>query len=328
MIKELEERRKTYLSLVSDDVIKARIGTLLNGRVGGAYSDEQLQEVAIDGEKRYLENIPPGFEDGGKMPEATTKKLRLKKFGDLILWKQVIDKAVATNKSFILVTGEKKDDWWLKSNKGLVSALPALTKEFIDAVKQDFYLYATDRFLVKANEYLKQSTSDVVVEEVRAINKADAERKEDLDAALLDDALNFAWPESPESITQVSKKYLDGWKSQKLKGAWFSSKASMSLAAEISVLMQRREYLLERSHQLREKLDELRMERESVLELQRSLFGAGISTEDEKFDSCNTQLSKIVPMIAACEAELTLIREHLQSVTDRHNNLLGHGRAG
>ena len=175
MIKELENRQKTYLSLVSDDSIKVRIGDLLNGRVGQPYSEQQLNEVSVEGEQRYLENIPPGFEDGGKMPEATTTKLKLKKFGDLILWKQIIDKAVSLDKPVVLVTGEKKDDWWLKSSKGLVSALPALTKEFMAAVKQDFYLYATDRFLLKANDYLKQSTSAVVVEEVRAINKADAD---------------------------------------------------------------------------------------------------------------------------------------------------------
>ncbi|MGA3798353.1 PIN domain-containing protein [Pseudomonas fluorescens] len=325
MIKELEDRRKTYLSFVSDDVIKARIGTLLNGRVGEAYSDERLQEVAVDGEKRYLENIPPGFEDGGKMPEATTKKLRLKKFGDLILWKQVIDKAVATNKSVILVTGEKKDDWWLKSNKGLISALPALTKEFMDAVKQDFYLYATDRFLLKANEYLKQSTSDVVVEEVRAINKADAERKDDLDAALFDETLNFAWPESPETVTRVSKKYLNAWRTQKLKDAWSQNEANTSLTAEMALSMQRREYLLELARQLRVKLDGLRMEREEVLELQRSLLSAGISVEDEKFDGCNTQLSKLASMITAGEAELTVLRQYMQMETDRHNRLLSHG---
>lgn len=169
MIKELEGKQKTYLSFVGDDVIKAKIGTLLNGKVGEPYSEERLQEVAGEGEKRYLENIPPGFQDGGKMPEATTTKLRLKKFGDLIIWRQVIEKAMAAKKPVILVTGEKKDDWWLRSDKRLVSALPALTKEFMDSVKQDFYLYATDRFLLKANEYLKQSTSAVVVEEVREL---------------------------------------------------------------------------------------------------------------------------------------------------------------
>ena len=104
------------------------------------------------------------------MPEATTTRLKLKKFGDLILWKQLIEHALVRNKAVILVTGEKKDDWWLKSDKLLVTALPALSKEFMSTVKQDFYLYSTDKFLLKANEYLKQDTSDNVVEEVRAIN--------------------------------------------------------------------------------------------------------------------------------------------------------------
>ena len=72
MIKELEEKQATYISFVNDDVIKSRIGTILDGRVGEFYSEERLQEIAVEGEQRYLEKVPPGFEDGGKMPEATS----------------------------------------------------------------------------------------------------------------------------------------------------------------------------------------------------------------------------------------------------------------
>ncbi|MGO4364489.1 PIN-like domain-containing protein [Pseudomonas sp. PAB10] len=331
MIKELEDKQGTYLSYVGNDVVKSKIGTLLNGRVGQPYSEERLLDVAVDGERRYLENIPPGFEDGGKMPEATTNKLRLKKFGDLILWKQVIEKAVAENKSVILVTGEKKDDWWLKSNKGLVSALPALTKEFMEAVKQDFYLYATDRFLLKANEYLEQSTSAVVVEEVRAINKADAERNDNLENALLDEALNIVWPHTTGS-TWSDKAAQFGWLAAPAMTTW-SDAAQAKFTRPISEhdgrqnrefrwIEDQREQLRERGAQIREKLDGLLQERDSLENLQHSLVGAGVTPADEALQETMRRFAILNSFIEAQEYELSDVRVKIRSLLARRKALL------
>lgn len=313
MIKELEDKQRTYLSFVNDDVIKARIGTILNGRVGEPYSEERLQEVAVEGEKRYLENIPPGFQDGGKIPEATTVKLRLKKFGDLILWKQLIDKAVATNKPVILVTGEKKDDWWLKSDKRLVSALPALSKEFMDLVKQDFYLYATDRFLLKANEYLEQSTSEVVVEEVRAINKADAERKDDLESAIFDQALNVAWPHGALS---------DTWSGKSTKLAWSQSAADLVRNPQLHYIAEQRAMLQQRGQGLRAQLDRLVGELEELDGFQRTFLSAGGSPDDERYISAKERVATLSNIIDTYRKDYSILRSHLRSVSAHYHALL------
>lgn len=333
MIKELEDKQKTYQAFVGDDVIKTKIGTLLNGRVGDPYSEERLQEVAAEGEKRYLENVPPGFQDGGKIPEATTSKLKLKKFGDLILWKQVIEKAVDANKSVILVTGEKKDDWWLKSNKRLVSALPALTKEFMDAVKQDFYLYATDRFLLKANDYLKQTTSDVVVEEVRAINKADAERLEDWEDGLFDQAINTSLSKSSPGVLWAPKKFV--WKNS--KGARFfpneedlvrmQTESELKRAADRKFLMGRQANLLEKTQVVRNRLADLQANHAHISEHQNSLITIGLSTQDERYLNCKEQLLILSSMISDCEAELAVLREQLKNTIEHYEALEGDGLA-
>ncbi|MNF56982.1 hypothetical protein D3C84_384920 [compost metagenome] len=324
MIKELESKQETYLSYVANDVIKTRIGTLLTGRVGQPYSEERLLEVAVDGEKRYLENIPPGFQDFGKMPEATTNKLRLKKFGDLILWKQVIEKAVADNKSVILVTGEKKDDWWLKSNKGLVSALPALTKEFMDAAKQDFYLYATDRFLLKANDYLAQSTSDVVVEEVRAINKADADLNDNLESTLLDQAINIAWPEVPPGSPWISAK---AWADRAAMSPRHQRSATTSVSRNFALnfAMNKQEHIREKIRDMRARLDDLRAEREDLIDLQESLFASGVLLEDERFEKCKKRVLTVETMISAHEAEFAALREEMHTVNAHFKSMFGEG---
>ncbi len=308
MINELEEKQKTYLAFISNDTIKAKIGNFLSGRVGGSYSEERLQEIAIEGEKRYLENIPPGFQDGGKMPEATTTKLRLKKFGDLILWKQVIDKALVANKSVILVTGEKKDDWWLKSNKGLVSALPLLTKEFMTAVKQDFYLYATDRFLVKANEYLAQNTSEVVVEEVRAINKADAELKDDLDSAMLDQTLNVKWPRAITD-SNIARPYT----------SWSKKSDDLQLNPTFSFLTEG-PVMGKKAQILAVRLDGYQKEYDEIAMWARSYLASGGPTDHETYKSSLNAMSLLNDVIVVLEHELSTLRIMMRNVSS-------HGRA-
>lgn len=320
MIKELEDKQKIYLSYIGDDAIRTKIATLLDGRVGEQYTDEELQEVAIEGEKRYLENIPPGFQDGGKMPEATTTKYRLKKFGDLIIWKQVINKAAAINKPVIMVTGEKKDDWWLKSGKNLVSALPALSKEFVAAAKQDFYLYATDRFLLKANEYLEQSTSQVVVEEVRAINKEDAERKDDADAAFLE---SLPWNTVAKNPSAANKWLKAAWGVKGPTSRWFPIEADPARASELKYLIEQRELIKEKSQHFQAKLEKLHSRREKLLWHQRKLFADNVSLDDEEFLESNQQLMEVSAVIDAHEDELADLHKQMATLKSRFDSLVG-----
>lgn len=310
MINELEGKQKTYLSFVGDDLVKAKLGTILNGRVGEPYSEERLLEIAEEGEGRYAEQVPPGFQDGGKIPEAKTTKLKLKKFGDLILWKQIIEKAVASDKPVILVTGEKKDDWWLKSDKRLISALPALSKEFMGAVKKDFYLYATDRFLVKANEYLEQNTSDVVVEEIRAINKAGAELRDDVDKEMLDSAINASWPNGI-----VAKHLSMGQK-------YFRSLNDRNVArhAHVGFLEEQAAAAYQKVSSLRDRADVCINEYEELNKYLRSYLSSDGSLDDERVQRAQERLLALATMIENFEQEYTVARNHL-------HNMIAHQRS-
>lgn len=324
MLKELQDNKRKYLSFIEEDVIKARIGTLLNGKVGRPYSIEQLQDVAVEGEVRYLENIPPGFQDGGKMPEATTDKLKLKKFGDLILWKQIIDKAVEADKSVILVTGEKKDDWWLKSDKTLVGALPALSKEFMLEVNKDFYLYATDAFLLKANDYLAQDTSDVVVEEVRAINKADADLASEFDQVLLDKAVNANMPLAEFMRPIVAGSIGNWWRHHTPTRAnqWVNDETT---DAQLDLIREQRIFVRQRATVLRTELDSLRTEHESLTKFSHNLMSSGVGSEDKTLINARHRLIVLDTLIGNKEEELALLRSQVIENIKLQNSLLDDG---
>lgn len=256
---------------------------------------------------------PPGFQDGGKMPEATTSKLRLKKFGDLVLWKQIIDKALAVDKPVVLVTGEKKDDWWLKSDKRLVSALPALSQEFMGAVKRDFYLYATDRFLVKANEYLKQDTSENVVEEVRAVGKAEAERKDVADDALLDQALNETWPHA-SGIYE--------WGNWSAKKGLKNKDVEIRRNSQFHLLQEQRYLIRERASELQVSLENIKKDYDELKNLRDELLLSGVPPSDSKVLSAERRISTISVLVDSYEYDLSLLRNQMREVVDLQGSML------
>jgi len=167
VIDELELKRSFHDFRLTEDDVKAALAEMLIGKVGLPYSEEQLKAVVKEGEARYANRIPPGFEDIKKYKDSKVFSEVCKRYGDLIIWKQVIEKAKVVDKPVIFVTGEQKDDWWDRHGGKTIGPLPQLIEEFSAEVGKDFYLYSHHQFLDLANTYLEQTTSSEVIEEVR-----------------------------------------------------------------------------------------------------------------------------------------------------------------
>lgn len=110
---------------------------------------------------------PPGFEDRDKHKGSSLVKEINKRYGDLIFWKQILDKAKDSSSSVILVTGERKEDWWSVCGGKTIGPLPELMEEFASVTGKEFYIYTTHNFLNFANDYLQQDTPPAAVDEVR-----------------------------------------------------------------------------------------------------------------------------------------------------------------
>lgn len=175
VLDNLNERKKFHEGRITDDDVKLRLAELLDGKVGPKYSTEELKTLVIEGDIRYSQKIPPGFEDRDKHKGSTITKEIYKRYGDLVFWKQILDKSKESESPIILVTGERKEDWWSICGGKTIGPLPELMDEFLEATGKDFYIYSTHNFLDLANEYLHQHTSPAAVEEVRDsfINKKD-----------------------------------------------------------------------------------------------------------------------------------------------------------
>jgi predicted nucleic acid-binding protein len=170
---ELSENKGIHTKRISNDEIKESISSIFENNVGQPYSREDLEKMIIDGEERYKQKIPPGFKDGTKSGDSDVFTEKCRKYGDLIVWNQVIDKSIEAKKGIVLVTDDKKEDWWEKFKGKTVGPRPELVKEFKDRAENTFHMYQADRFLELARENLNEQVSDEIVEEIREVRRRD-----------------------------------------------------------------------------------------------------------------------------------------------------------
>lgn len=109
---EMAENKEKQESLIYKDSIKDQVADIFDGRVGERYSSDELVDIFRRGGERYAANVPPGYKDGGKNPDPKTEMDQRSNFGDWIIWRQIMDHASAKKVPVILVTDDRKEDWW------------------------------------------------------------------------------------------------------------------------------------------------------------------------------------------------------------------------
>ena len=180
---ELKTLEEQSISVNSEDKIRERIDTLFKDAIGPPPIEQKaIDELVSEGESRYAKNIPPGYEDSGKGENAIDTFLfggieYRRKFGDLIVWKQIIDHARKNQvKDIIFVTDDNKSDWWwkIKSNgTKTIGVRPELKDEIHrEAEVNNFHLYNTESFLSHANQQLDAKVTEEAIEEVRDMSDA------------------------------------------------------------------------------------------------------------------------------------------------------------
>src|SRR5580698_2537031 len=88
--------------LLRSDGLMSRLESVFGSSTGEPFDPARLKEVYAAGAQRYSQAIPPGYKDD--------KKGEPDKYGDLLVWFQLLDHAKATKKSIIFVTGDQKED--------------------------------------------------------------------------------------------------------------------------------------------------------------------------------------------------------------------------
>ena len=160
---ELAEKQEECRAFLDDDPVRPDITVSLDGKVGPPYSEHRMGQICKEGEARYKQEIPPGYLDKDKDGN--------RQYGDLVLWLQTIDKAKEEKKPVILVTDDRKEDWWEKHQGETVGPRPELIQEMKAEAGVDFYIYRTNQFVKHANKYLTedQKVSEDAIGEIGSI---------------------------------------------------------------------------------------------------------------------------------------------------------------
>lgn len=166
---EVHVRIKEYGDYLTIDPIYEELNKLFHEKIGKAFSEDEYKTITSEGKLRYEKKIPPGYED-----EKTKGEDR--KYGDLIIWKQILSKAKETKMPIIFITNETKKDWWWKlKNDKFLGPRQELVEEMLLTAGMDFHMYSTDRFLEFGNEYFNEKVNKKAIEEIKEFTKSDSE---------------------------------------------------------------------------------------------------------------------------------------------------------
>lgn len=172
--KQLESNKDFHNNRITEDDILAKIESLFDKKVGNEFTEEQLQEICKEGEIRFKNKVPPGYKDSSKNDDT---ELNSRKYGDFIVWKQIIQKSKDLKQGVILLTDDRKEDWWVRFKGKTISPRPELIKEFQLETEQSFHMYQSDRFLEFARDFLNEKVDEKAIEEIRELRRLDERRR-------------------------------------------------------------------------------------------------------------------------------------------------------
>lgn len=220
--KEIDDWNDKQPDVRSSDKIRKKIDKVFDKKIGNAPEDQKwLDDLYEDGKNRYELNVPPGYMDK-KDKESKSNYIYsnleyVPMYGDLIIWKQIIDKAKDEQiDSLIFITDDVKEDWWyiLNSNgKKEIGARAELRDEIYSASNiTSFELLRTTDFMKNGQEILELSVEDASINEAK-INFENKQKMYNLrlskDIADKLKELNKHTPASiSETINNLSQEYI------------------------------------------------------------------------------------------------------------------------
>lgn len=187
-----------YEMLDLGEDLASEIATIFDGSIGDCYTQELLDSKLKDAKERYENKIPPGFKDSNKNDILNYNGVKFeKKYGDLIVWHQILDKASDEKiKKVVLITDDNKEDWWYISAGKTIGPRAELKNEMLRVANADLYmlnansflnnmastedvkdLISTENYLIEREENIKPSWSKIV-DNVKGYRIPNTEEKE------------------------------------------------------------------------------------------------------------------------------------------------------
>lgn len=141
-------------------------------RVEGIFSGKVTPQVTLNAElrkaadARFADEVPPGYNDKKKPGDS--------RYGDIIIWYELIETAKRERLPVILISDDQKDDWYLRVNGRTVGPRPELIAEMQHAAGVAYYSYPVTAFLKWSARYDDTQVSSSTLAEVDTLAEIDA----------------------------------------------------------------------------------------------------------------------------------------------------------
>lgn len=197
---ELNKDRQQHPDLQRTDPIHQDLSDVIGDKIGSEYDLDWHDAVANKGEQRYANEIPPGFKD--------IAKDRSRRFGDLIVWFQIIEKAKATKRDVLLITDDVKPDWWWIDNDTPIGPHPYLVREMKKEANVRFHIMQPANFMTLAGQYFNIQLGLNTISEVQNTTETTGTWKEDIKRSFERLGGKATWAELYEHIQANARRGL------------------------------------------------------------------------------------------------------------------------
>jgi hypothetical protein len=137
---------KKHPNLNDEDPYLERFDDLFRGKVGAPFDEVETERLHSEGERRFKNKVPPGYKD---VPKDV-----LDRYGDFIMWRQILAYCKQQQRPLIFVTDDEKDDWWRDVRGQKRGPRAELMMEFFNETQQPLLMYTMDRFMENAASVL------------------------------------------------------------------------------------------------------------------------------------------------------------------------------
>ena len=170
--KNIKNQKKTHPDWFEDDKILKEISEIFKEKIGDKFKPKELEIIYRDGQERYGNKIPPGYKDWERKKGQKYDIYDKREYGDLVIWKQIINKAKEVKQPIIFITEEEKEDWWFNEYRSKIGLRPR--KELIKEIREEadvlFYMYTTKNFIEQAKHYFGIKINQNIIDEIDEIS--------------------------------------------------------------------------------------------------------------------------------------------------------------
>ena len=156
------------------------LGLKENKKILSEPNQEEIYNWCEEGVRRYKKEVPPGFKDA-------SKKEGIRKYNDLIIWKEILRFAQNQEKNIIFVTDDVKRDWWDKDECGEIVLHQSLVNEFKRTGQEIIAITSNELYKQISDTYGIKKTDAVDI----ALNMTDEEYYSNVEEQVFDEIIDM-----------------------------------------------------------------------------------------------------------------------------------------